>query len=84
VTAHERIDVIEKSFRIFVCGLLSLIPALGLIPGVYAVFAGARLYTRHRGDWNPASSYLLWGMNVALATTAASFFIVSIAVIQLL
>ena len=84
MTATERIQVIEKSLSIFVCGLLSMIPVIGLIPGIYAIFAGAQLYTRWRKDWNPASAYLLRGMNLALATVAVSFFIASIALIQFL
>lgn len=84
MTATERIQVIEKSLRIFVCGMFSLIPVFGIFPGVYAVISGARLYTRHRKDWNPAASYLLWGMNLGLATLAATFFIFSIALIQFL
>lgn len=69
MTPNERIHVIEKSLRIFVCGIAGLIPLIGLIPAVYAIFSGARLYSRWRNDWNPAAAYLNRGMWVGLAST---------------
>ena len=68
MTANERIHVIEKSLRIFTCGIAGLIPFVGLIPALYAIFAGARLYSRWRGDWNPAAAYLNRGMWIGLAS----------------
>lgn len=82
MTAAERIHVIEKSQRIFVCGLVGLIPVIGLIPAVYATFSGARLHTRWRKDWNPAASYLNWGMVIGLASLGLWFFIAAIPFIQ--
>lgn len=70
MTANERIQVIEKSLRIFVCGIAGLIPLIGLLPAVYAIFGGAHLYSRWRKDWNPAAAYLNWGMWIGLASTA--------------
>ncbi|HLP76515.1 MAG TPA: hypothetical protein VK327_06290 [Candidatus Paceibacterota bacterium] len=80
--ADERIQVIEKSLRIFVCGLLSLIPVIGLVLGLYAAFAGARLHSRCRGDWNPAAEYLNWGMVLSLASLGLSVFIIGLIVVQ--
>jgi len=58
----NRIKAIESSLRCFVCGLLALIPVLGL-PCVLMAFAA---YRRSRllpaNDWNPARRYAVAGL----------------------
>ena len=61
-----RILVIQLSLRAFVCGLLGLIPVIGLLPAVHAVYCWARIRRRYAEEWNPASSYLSWGTALAV------------------
>jgi len=58
----NRIEAIESSLHCFTCGLLALIPVLGL-PCVLMAFAA---YRRSRllpaDDWNPARRYAVAGL----------------------
>ena len=82
MTPNERIQVIKKSLRIFACGIAGLIPFLGLIPALYAISAGAYLYSRWRRDWNPAAAYLNWGIWIGLASAGLWFLIGAIICVQ--
>ncbi len=57
----NRVILIRRSLSAFGFGLIGLIPLLGLIPAVYAVFCWLRLRRRYRDEWNPAAAYLNWG-----------------------
>lgn len=57
----DRIQAIRKSISGFVCGLLGLIPLLGLLPAVYAISCWFIVGDRKSNRWNPAHSYLLAG-----------------------
>jgi hypothetical protein len=61
-----RITVIQLSLRAFVCGLIGVLPLIGLVPGLYALFCWARIGRRYAGEWNPASGYLSWGTALAV------------------
>lgn len=65
-TINLRVIVIQLSLRAFVCGLIGVLPLLGLAPGLYAVFCWARIRRRYSGEWNPASGYLSWGTALAV------------------
>ncbi len=62
-----RIIVIQLSLRAFVCGLIGVVPVIGLVPALYALFCRARIARRYRDEWNPASNYLKWGSVLAVA-----------------
>ncbi len=57
----SRIILARQSLTGFVCGLLGLVPVLGLIPAVYAIFCWFRFRRRYPNEWNPALPYLRWG-----------------------
>lgn len=61
----DRINVINKSIAAFLCGLIGLMPLIGLPFGVaaLALFLVAR---QKSTDWNPAERYLDWGVRFAL------------------
>ena len=61
-----RVNVIQLSLRAFVCGLIGVLPLIGLVPGLYALFCWARIGRRYAGEWNPASAYLSWGAALAV------------------
>jgi hypothetical protein len=61
----DRVELIKKSLRCFVLGLLALLPILGLPMAVLAL-ATIHSVTRRQGqEWNPAQQYLLWGRALA-------------------
>jgi hypothetical protein len=61
-----RIIVIQLSLRAFVCGLIGVLPVIGLVPALYALSCWARIRLRYRDEWNPASNYLRWGSVLAV------------------
>jgi hypothetical protein len=65
-TINLRAIVIQLSLRAFVCGLIGVLPIIGLVPGLYAMFCWARINRRYAGEWNPASAYLSWGTALAV------------------
>ncbi len=62
----KRIEVIRTSLRLFVCGWFALLPVLGILPAAYVVVSSVRNRSRFREEWNPASTYLSWGLGLAL------------------
>jgi hypothetical protein len=62
-----RIIVIQLSLRAFVCGIVGVLPIIGLLPGLYALSCWARIRRRYRDEWNPAANYLRWGSICAVA-----------------
>ena len=63
-SATIRIDLIRRSMRVFVAGIFSMLPVLGLIPAIYAIVVW--FPTRSNRQWNPASPYLTCGILLAL------------------
>jgi hypothetical protein len=68
----DTIKTIEASLRVFTCGLLALVPLLGLVPAGFALASGWKLQRRHQ-DINPAGYYVRWGCTLALIGIAVSF-----------
>ncbi len=65
-----RIIVIQLSLRAFGCGLLSILPVIGLVPAIFALSSWAQIRLRYREEWNPACDYLSWGATLALVGLA--------------
>ena len=61
-----RIIVIQLSLRAFVCGIIGVLPVIGLVPGLYALSCWVRIRRHYRDEWNPASNYLRWGSVLAV------------------
>jgi hypothetical protein len=57
---------IRKSMVVFFCGLLGLIPVLGVFPAACALSSGVSLQFRLRREGNPAALYLRWGTALGL------------------
>lgn len=57
----NRVDVITKSLRCFVLGLIGFVPLLGIPAGVLAITTFRQVTLRKGEGWNPARRYLLWG-----------------------
>jgi hypothetical protein len=56
---------IRTSLRAFVWGMFSIIPIIGLVPGVYVHSCWRRVRTEYGNEWNPAAPYLLVGIALA-------------------
>ena len=57
----DRIGVIRQSLAIFIYGIVGLVPLIGLLPAIMALFRGFRL-GREYAEPNPADNYRKWGM----------------------
>jgi len=62
----DRITAIRKSLSSFGCGLVGVLPVIGLLPALYALFNWYRVRKRYGREWNPAAAYLHWGALFAL------------------
>lgn len=76
-----RILVIRNSLTAFVCGMIGLLPIVGVVPGFYALFNWARIRSRYPDEWNPASAYLSWGARLALLGLLSSALLVSVVIL---
>jgi hypothetical protein len=61
----DRVTVIKKSCSVFLCGLLSLIPIIGLVPSIYSLISIRQIRIGFNESWNPASGYLRAGAIMA-------------------
>ncbi len=59
---EERIRIIEASLRCFRRSLWGFIPIIGLIPAVSAIAWHRRTRRLAGNEWNPAQTYLNWGI----------------------
>jgi hypothetical protein len=75
-----RIIVIRNSLTAFVCGLIGVLPLIGVVPGVYALICWGRIRVRYRDEWNPASAYLSFGALFALLGLLSSALLVAVSV----
>ena len=66
MAAGDRIGMIECSIRCFLCGLLGLVPLLGLPACVLALIWGVRARRAARRQWNPADLHLALGHGAAI------------------
>ena len=62
----SRMIIIRLSLRAFACGLIGVLPVVGLAPALYALYCWARIRSRYRKEWNPAAGYLDWGTILAI------------------
>jgi hypothetical protein len=83
VSGLNRIDVIRDSLWVFICGLLALLPVVGLFPAIYGLYRGAALWRQSSQEWNPASHYLRCGMVLAVLSLGLSALAGAIVVLQL-
>jgi hypothetical protein len=81
----DLITATRLSMRAFVCGLLAILPVIGLVPAVYAVRCWLRVRLRYGDGWNPAAQYLHWGTFLAVfgGLLSALGLIVAVMVAQL-
>jgi len=62
----DRVRIIERTFWCYWAGWMSLVPIVGLIPAVVAIHHFFRVRADLDGEWNPAGTYLGWGLALAV------------------
>jgi hypothetical protein len=78
----DRIAAIEKSLTCFVCGIIGLLPLVGLFPAVHALVCWRQVRADYGPEWNPAAAYLKGGLVLGLLGVLSSMlFIVVIAAV---
>ena len=80
----DRIQLIRRSLRVFACGWLSFILVIGIIPALYAFFAGGRTPTSLQHEWNPAANYLFIGRFLAVISLSISVLAAGILFVQVM
>ena len=63
----DKIGMIEGSMRCYVCGLIGLVPVLGIPGSILALIWGARARRAAQQQWTPADLYLALGHAAAIA-----------------
>ncbi|HXF09646.1 MAG TPA: hypothetical protein VN625_02600 [Desulfuromonadaceae bacterium] len=67
--------MLQDSTRCLVCGLLGLIPVLGLVFAVAALVFAGKARTAEKRFWNAAKPYRLVGTGVVMFTVVLWIFI---------
>ena len=64
-TPEERIQIIGESMRCFAFSLAGFIPLVGIVSAIKAMVLYRRVSVSAGTDWNPAKTYLTWGLVLA-------------------
>jgi len=84
-TSGDRVEIIQRSLRCFTMGLIGLLPVLGVPFAIIAVSNFFRIKRIAGGEWNPAQTYLTWGLATALSGLFLSVlvtFVVAIIIVE--
>ncbi|MDB6056554.1 MAG: hypothetical protein JWO95_398 [Verrucomicrobiales bacterium] len=65
-----KVLMIERSLRCFYCGVMGLIPVLGVPLAIWSMQQYWRVKRDTKGMWNPAETYLKWGLRSARISLA--------------
>ena len=81
----DKIEMIQRSLRCFILGLIGIVPLLG-VPFALLALDNFRQIRRGQGtQWNPAQTYLRWGLATALSglfLTVVFTFAVAMIIVQ--
>jgi len=80
----NRIEMINRSLRCFVFGLLGLVPLLGIPASAVSFVQYWQVAQQADGDWNPAESYLAWGLVLAIMGLGLSFVFCAVMVLAII
>ena len=59
---NAKIRMLKGSLRCFVCGLLGLLPVIGLPFALAALWISGRVRATEKQFWNAAWPYRIWGV----------------------
>ncbi len=77
-----KIRMLESSLRCFACGLLGLLPVIGLPFALVALWISGRVRASENKLWNAARPYRIWGIGCAAFGTVFWSFILTLVVYQ--
>jgi hypothetical protein len=63
----DKIDLIRRSLRCFACGMIGLLPFIGIPFAVAAIWDFRRAFFGKSNLWNAAGPYLHFGFACAMA-----------------
>jgi len=78
----DKVQIIEHSLRCFCCGLIGILPGIGLPFAIIALGDCLFVWRRQRGDWNPAEGYLRIGAAAALAGLLLTLLLAGVIMIE--
>lgn len=65
--AEAKIQMLQNSLHCFVCGLLGLLPVVGLPFALAALILSGQVRAGQKKHWNAARPYWIWGVVCAAA-----------------
>lgn len=81
--ANDRIEVIRRSLRCFRCGLIGILPGIGVPFAVLALEDWVFLMNHKKIDWNPAERYVHYGAFTATLGLLLTLLLAAIIAIQI-
>ena len=77
---EAKIRMLKSSLQCFICGLLGLLPVVGLPFAIAALVVSGKVRASERRFWNAAQPYRIWGVVIATAGTLFWFLILALIV----
>jgi hypothetical protein len=81
-TPSAKIRMLNNSLRCFVCGLLGILPVIGLPFAIAALWLSGRVCIQEKYFWNAARPYRIWGVVVAALGAVLGSGILAIVIIR--
>lgn len=79
----DKIQIMRRSLRCFACGLIGILPGIGL-PFAVTALGDCFYVSRHKGTTpNPAQRYLRWGAVAATAGLLLTLLLGAVLLIEL-
>ncbi|MDB6025073.1 MAG: hypothetical protein JWM68_1296 [Verrucomicrobiales bacterium] len=82
-TPEERIYIIQESMRCFVYSLCGFVPLVGILPAILSIVFYRRARIATGMDWNPARTYLRWGIVLAWFNLIVEVIILTVVIIAI-
>lgn len=81
--ANDRVQIIERSLRCFFCGLVGILPGIGLPFAVVALGDWLYLLRHKSSEWNPAERYVHYGAQSATAGLLLTLLLAAVLAIEI-
>lgn len=78
----EKVQTIQRSLRCFFCGIIGILPGVGIPFAVVALGNWLFLLRRSKDNWNPAARYLHYGALAATLGILLTFLLAAVIVIE--